>query len=231
MRAILLAAGLGTRLRPLTNEVPKCLVPIKGKPLLQIWLENLTAAEFGPFLVNTHHLFKQVEAFIGSSSFCNSVTISYEPKLLGTIGTVMANIDFLGQEDVMLAHADNYCLANFEEFKLAHLTRPRDCLMTMMTFRASDPSACGVVEIDENGVLQNFFEKISNPPGNLANGAVYILSPELIQLIKERYASATDFSLDIIPNLLGKVFCFETKEVLIDIGTPERYEIATKIQS
>ena len=63
MRAILLAAGYGTRLRPLTNKIPKCLVSIKGKPLLQIWLEQLTAAGIGPFLINTHYLADQVVDF------------------------------------------------------------------------------------------------------------------------------------------------------------------------
>ena len=63
MKVILLAAGFGTRLRPITNEIPKCLVPIKGKPLLQIWLENLTKAGLNSFLINTHYLHLEVQKF------------------------------------------------------------------------------------------------------------------------------------------------------------------------
>jgi len=229
VRVLLLAAGLGVRLRPLTYTIPKCLVPIKGKPLLQIWLERLSEIGDGPFLINTHYLSKQVCNFVESSEFCDQVVMVNESKLLGTVGTLLANLDFCGEDDVMLIHADNYCLANFDEFKKAHFSRPKECLMTMMTFRTSDPSSCGIVKINEKGVLQNFFEKIANPPGNLANGAVYILSNKLIKLIKNHYPNARNFSIDIIPSLEGKIFCYETKEILIDIGTRERYEIASKI--
>ena len=91
MRAILLAAGYGTRLRPLTNTIPKCLVPIKGVPLLQIWLERLTNAGIGPFLINTHYLPKEVEGFAESSRYRDQVTLVHEPELLGTAGTLIAN--------------------------------------------------------------------------------------------------------------------------------------------
>ena len=75
MRAILLAAGLGTRLQPITNNTPKCLVPINGTPLLQIWLERLTAAGMGPFLVNTHYLADMVTAFVEGSTFKKNVLL------------------------------------------------------------------------------------------------------------------------------------------------------------
>ena len=94
MRAMLLAAGYGTRLRPLTNSIPKCLVPINGKPLLQIWLERLTAADIGPFVINTHHLAEQVRAFIAASPYRNEVTLVHEPELCGTAGTLIANLGF-----------------------------------------------------------------------------------------------------------------------------------------
>ena len=134
MRALLLAAGLGTRLRPLTKTIPKCLVPIKGKPLLEIWLEGLTEAGVGPFLVNTHYLACQVEDYVNSSQYRNVLTIANEPDLLGTAGTLMKNLDFFQGEDGMLIHADNYCLADLSAFQQAHRDRPNGCLMTMMTF-------------------------------------------------------------------------------------------------
>jgi mannose-1-phosphate guanylyltransferase len=123
MRAILLAAGFGTRL-PLTNTMPKCLVPIHGQPLLGIWLERLTQAGIGPFLVNTHYLADQVEQFIAASPYRDQVTLVHESTLLGTAGTLMANLDFFQGEDGLLIHADNYCLADFREFMEAHRQRP-----------------------------------------------------------------------------------------------------------
>ncbi len=78
MKALLLAAGLGTRLRPITNIIPKCLVPINGKPLLEIWLETLTKAGVKEFLINTHYLHEKVEAFVYDSKYKNVVTLVYE---------------------------------------------------------------------------------------------------------------------------------------------------------
>ena len=72
MKAILLAAGFGTRLRPLTNNIPKCLVPIKGKPLLEIWLDKLSDVGVKDFLINTHYLYDKVESFIKKSKYKNN---------------------------------------------------------------------------------------------------------------------------------------------------------------
>ena len=99
MRALLLAAGCGTRLRPLTNTIPKCLVPIKGQALLGIWLDRLTQAGVGPFLVNTHYLSEQVQAYIEASPYREQVTVVHERELLGTAGTVITNTDFFRGED------------------------------------------------------------------------------------------------------------------------------------
>ena len=223
MRAILLAAGLGTRLRPITDTIPKCLVLIHGKPLLQIWLEKLTEVGIGPFLINTHYLHKQVEKFIEESEFSEQVELVYEEKLLGTAGTLSKNIDFFQGKDGMFIHADNYCLSDFNIFVQAHKKRPSGCLMTMMTFRSDSPSSCGIVELDENGVVIRFYEKVSSPPGNLANGAVYILSKELIGDFNEKYKYTHDFSLEIIHQLMNKINTHETKELLVDIGTLDHY--------
>lgn len=229
MKTILLAAGLGTRLRPLTDNIPKCLVPIKGKPLLQIWLERLSDADFKYFLINTHYLSNQVNDFIDSSMFKDKCIIKYEKSLLGTAGTLLSNLNFIGEDECMLIHADNYCLADFEEFIKSHNKRPSYCLMTMMTFRTDTPSSCGIVELDEDNVVIGFHEKVKFPPGNLANGAIYILSSELIKIVKEEYAAATDFSTEILYHFIGKIYTYETKELFMDIGTPEAYKIANSI--
>jgi len=229
MRAILLAAGLGTRLQPLTNTTPKCLVPINDKPLIEIWLEQLTQAGFGPFLVNTHYLAEQVNAFIGASRFRDSVSLVHELELQGTAGTLINNLRFFQGEDGLLIHADNYCLADFTAFHQAHLNRPADCIMTMMTFRTDSPSSCGIVELDERGVVMGFHEKITNPPGNLANGAIYILSAELLTLMGSDLFTVKDFSTEVLYRLVGQIYSFETSEIFIDIGTPENYQRANAL--
>jgi mannose-1-phosphate guanylyltransferase len=229
MKALLLAAGVGSRLLPITKTIPKCLVSIHGRPLLAVWLDRLVKFRLGPFLINTHYLPDQVESFIEQSQFRKLVTLVYEPKLLGTAGTLIANLDFFEGQDGMLIHADNYCMADLSEFVLAHQNRPSNCLMTMMTFRTLDPSSCGIIDLDERGIVRQLYEKIDNPPGNLANGAVYILSRQLIEMLRCNSDNIHDFSLQILPNLIGHIFTFETQETFIDIGTPEAYSRANRI--
>ncbi len=225
MRAILLAAGLGTRLRPLTNRLPKCLAPIDGKPLLEIWLERLADAGIGGFLINTHYLQDQVTDFVKSSRFRHQITIAEEPVLLGTAGTLWANREFLEGADGMLIHADNYCLADLTQLIRAHQDRTPGCVMTMMTFQTSRPETCGVVEVDSQGVVTGFHEKVSNPPTTIANAAVYILSREMLSSLPE----ASDLSTEVLPRYVGKIQTYHTPETLIDIGTPESYQQACLI--
>ena len=223
MKAMLLSAGLGLRLRPITDQIPKCLVPIKGVPLLQIWLESLNKANIGPFLVNTHYLSEQVEDFIEQGGFKSQVTLVHEPQLLGTAGTLRFNLDFFNDQDGFFAHADNYCLADFDEFLTVHKNRPKGCLLTMMVFETNEPEKCGIVELDNQGVVLNFYEKVLNPPGNLANGAIYLLSSEFLKTFKNQFKNAKDFSLDVIPHFMGKIFTYKTTTKIVDIGTITNY--------
>jgi mannose-1-phosphate guanylyltransferase len=228
MKALLLAAGFGTRLKPLTDFTPKCLMTIKNQPLLDIWLEKLTNVGVGPFLINTHYLFNQVEEYAKSSKYKDEIQLVYEPELLGTAATIKANYNFLAGSDCFLIHADNYCLTDFNQFINAHNQRPLNCVMTMMSFQTETPETCGILEIDKNGIVIGFHEKVKNPPGNLANGAVYILSSELIEWINLR--NITDFSTQVIPFWLGKIANFENKNIHIDIGSVESYNRAQQIR-
>lgn len=224
MRALLLAAGFGTRLRPLTDNVPKCLVPINGRPLLDIWLQRLTQANVSTFLINTHYLSEKVEAYLSTSAYASRVRVMYEPLLLGTAGTLIENLAFFAGEDGLLIHADNYCLADFDAFISAHRKRPPECLMTMMTFQTFNPASCGIVELDARGVVTRFHEKVVKPPGNLANGAVYILSAQLQTMLANELHDASDFSTEVIHRLIGRIFTYETDQAFVDIGTPEAYQ-------
>lgn len=229
MKALLLAAGFGTRLRPLTDTVPKCLVPIKGQPLLYIWLHQLDDAGCGPFLINTHYKSEQVDTYLATSAYRTRATLAYEPVLLGTAATLIAHLDFFDGEDGLLIHADNYCLADFGAFIQAHRERPAHCLMSMMTFRTDNPSSCGIVTLDENNIVVGFEEKQENPSGNLANGAIYILSAELLKNLKQGNSGITDFSTQVLPTLLKRIYAHETSAQLIDIGTPTAYAKANNL--
>jgi mannose-1-phosphate guanylyltransferase len=124
----------------------------------------------------------------------------------------------------MLIHADNFCMADFLKFQNAHYERPSKCLMTAMTFRTDDPATCGIYVVDKDNVVSAFYEKVPNPPGNLANGAIYIISARMQEQLRSEYRQAVDFSQEVIPKYVGKIYSYETKDIFLDIGTMKNYE-------
>jgi mannose-1-phosphate guanylyltransferase len=226
LKALLLAAGLGIRLRPVTNNIPKCLVLIQGRPLLAYWLRLLIEGGCHPLLVNMHYFADKVKDYIEASEYKGYVTTVYESELLGTAGTVLKNRSFFGSEPFMLIHADNLSQLNVREFISRHQARPAGCEITMMTYVTPTPETCGVVELDKNGVVQAFHEKEKDPPGNLANGAVYILEPSVIDFLESFKKTHIDFSTEVLPNYLGRIYTFHNNVYHRDIGTLESYNQA-----
>jgi mannose-1-phosphate guanylyltransferase len=221
MRALLLAGGLGTRLRPLTNQIPKCLVPIKGKPLLQYWLELLIPNGVDKLLVNTHYLPEPVRDFVAASLWRDHITLVHEEMLLGTGGTVLRNRNFFSDQAFMVVHADNLTRFDPTAFIARHRKRPAGCELTMMTFETDDPKSCGIVEEDAQGVVTAFHEKVENPPGNHANAAVYIFEPSVIGFLESLGRPVIDLSTEVIPRYLGRIATFHNHGYHRDIGSPE----------
>jgi mannose-1-phosphate guanylyltransferase len=221
IRVLLLAAGLGTRLKPFTDLLPKCLMPISGKPLLEIWLDNLLEIGISDILVNLHYKKKEVTDFLSRKKFPNSIHSVYEPELLGTAGTLSKNYSFFKEHTTLLVHADNLCICDLKEFINFHFNkRPSNTQITMMTFETDNPKTCGIVELDASGVVQAFHEKVSNPPGNLANAAIYLIEREVLDWI-QKDSSITDFSTQVLPNFIGKIATWKNENTLKDIGNPQ----------
>jgi len=218
MRVLLLSAGYGKRMRPLTLTTPKCLIKVNNKTLLEMWLEKFTQLRVKNIIINTHHLAEKINNFV-KKNFREKVTLVYEPKLLGTAQTILKNYEKLKNDDCIIVHSDNYCEDDLFDLIKTFNNKPKECLITMMVFKTKFPKTCGIVEKNKNNVLINFFEKVKDPPGNLANCAVYIFSKEMIDVIKEKYPKSIDISKDIIPNLIGKINIYETKNIFYDIGT------------
>ena len=221
MRALLLAAGTGSRLRPLTNTTPKCLVAVHGRPLLDYWLDLVFEGHIQRALVNTHWLADQVRAHVAASPWRSRVDLVHEDQLLGTGGTILANRDWFGRDAFLVAHADNLTDFNVARLISAHRNRPADCVMTMLAFRTDDPASCGILELDPQNRVTAFHEKVKSPPGNLANGAVYVFEPDVIEDIARLGKSAVDLSTEIIPNYIGRILSVETDGYHRDIGNPE----------
>lgn len=216
---IILAAGFGKRLLPLTSKLPKCLMPINGRPLLEYWLNMLYKIGLKRVIVNTHYLAQDVSSFLARKIFTDWVIESYEPQILGTAGTIRNNKHLINNSDILLIHGDNWCQCNLEEFIEYHFKhRPNKTLITMMIFETNNPSQCGIVELNERGIVIGFHEKVGNPPGNLANAAIYMISNEVVKWIIDN-PSITDFSTEVIPKFIGKTATWKNKNILRDIGS------------
>jgi mannose-1-phosphate guanylyltransferase len=97
-----------------------------------------------------------------------------------------------------------------------------------MAFRTPTPSSCGILKLDDQGVVVGFHEKVAHPPGNLASGAIYLLSPEFLALAASELRMVADFSTEVIPELIGQMFIYETTAPFVDVGSPKAYEHANQ---
>lgn len=226
MKAFLLAAGLGTRLRPITDTLPKCLVEIGGRSMLDIWLDALAAAGVEEVLVNTHHLAHLVEAHVAARSGPPLVRLVHEPVLLGSAGTLRANRGFVAGEDAFLAvNADNLTDADLGVLLDAH--RASGAVATVTVFRAPEPSACGIVEVAD-GRMVGFVEKPAHPTSDLANAGLYVFDPALLDEIPDTLPR--DIGFDLLPRLVGRAAVVPLGDAFFaDIGTPAALEHARDV--
>ena len=232
LRCLLLAAGLGKRLRPITNTIPKCLVEINNEPLLGRWLRTINKLGCESALINTHYLAAKVENYLDNVSFNNmKIKVTFEEELLGTAGTLISNIDFFRDCTVILIHADNVTTTDLSFLLEGHYSRSSNALITMLTFKTDKPSSCGIVETDQKGIVTSFHEKEPNPPGNIANGAVYIFNSSFIDLLAKMKTKINDFSMDVLPKFIGRIQTVHVNSSFIDIGTETNLKKAQNVFS
>lgn len=222
-RAFLLAAGLGTRLRPLTDKIPKCLVPIDGRPLLNIWIDICEELGIEEVLINTHHLAAAVRDWAQQQTTGVKITLFHEPELLGSAGTVAANREFVGSdESFYVFYADNLVRGNLAALKSFHILHQGT--MTIALFRTPHPENCGIVVLDASGRITSFEEKPRQPKSDLANAGLYIARRSLFDLLPRR--QPLDFGKDVMPQLTGHLWGCLLDGYILDIGTRENYQRA-----
>ncbi len=224
-KALLLAAGLGTRLRPLTESVPKCLVPIAGRPILDYWVDLLVEAGVHETMINTHAFPHLVRGYIEQVNRRVGLKLveSHEPRLLGSAGTLAANAHFADDADhVIVIYADNLSDVNLGAMIEFH--RRHDNPMTMLLFHTPDPGGCGIAETDDAGRVISFVEKPRHPKSDLANAGVYVVDAATYREIAG--ARAFDLGFDILPKFVGRMSGWVTDGYHLDIGTLQAYEQA-----
>jgi mannose-1-phosphate guanylyltransferase len=222
VKAFLLAAGVGSRLRPITDTIPKCMVPIDGRPMLDIWIDSLDRAGVDEVLVNLHHLPNVVQRHLDARSGPPTVRTFFEPELLGSAGTLAANRAWVGAEEMFLAcYADN--LTDFDLQTLVQTHRERGAVATLTVFHSERPSAGGVVELDGSGTVVGFAEKPTNPVSDLVNAGMYAFHRAVLDEIG---SAPRDIGYDLLPRLVGRAVAVPVDGYLRDIGTIEAYHRA-----
>ena len=227
MRAFLLAAGKGTRLQPITNTIPKCIVPIDGIPMMDYWFSLFRKHGITDVLINLNHFPEQVEAFVAKNHGSINVNLIFEERLLGSLGTIIDNKNFVAQEeDFFVFYADN--LTNVDLTKMYTTHQASGFPFTMGLFRANDPKSCGIATLNEDKTVVDFIEKPENPVSDLANAGVYVMNNSLLNTMKSDEDKLLDIGFDLLPKLIGKMKGFEIDDFLLDIGTHENYIFANE---
>jgi histidinol-phosphate phosphatase family protein len=224
-KALILAGGLGTRLRPLTDTVPKCLLPIGGRALLDYWVNSLVEAGISEGRINTHAHAEQVRRHIGLMNADSPLrlTESFEPRLLGSAGTVTANVDLADDADaIVVIYADN--LSDIDLRPLLAFHFQHDDPVTMLLFRAPNPRACGIAEMDQVGRIVTFVEKPEQPLSDMANAGVYVVNAAVYREIAAM--GAFDIGFDVLPRLVGRMRGWIWGGYYLDIGTHESLDRA-----
>ena len=225
MKAFLLAAGVGSRLRPVTDTIPKCMVDIAGQPLLDIWLDAFAGADVDEIVLNLHHLPDVVCSHLAARTAPPAVRTFFEPVLLGSAGTLAANRDWVQDEEFFLAcYADN--LTDFDLRSLIDNHREHGAIATVAVFHSTCPSAGGVVEVDAAGRIIGFTEKPSQPVSDLTNAGMYAFNPSVLDEIDAM--PPNDIGYDLLPRLVGRARAVPIEGYFRDIGTADAYRQARK---
>jgi mannose-1-phosphate guanylyltransferase len=223
MKAFLLAAGHGTRLRPLTDSIPKCLVPIRGKPLLDIWLDLCACSGITDVLINLHAHSLPVERHLQQRAPPVTVRLIYEEQLLGSAGTLAANREWIASDPAFwILYADvltNTNLRRMSEFHCAH-----GAVATLGLYQVPDPSLCGVAITDDKGFIVDFEEKPHTPRSNWVFSGLMVAGSELFDLIPSDVPA--DIAHHLLPRLIGQMRAYPISDYLLDIGIMPNYEKA-----
>jgi mannose-1-phosphate guanylyltransferase len=215
MRAMVLAAGLGTRLRPLTYEITKPMVPVLDRPVMAHILDLLDRHGFERVVANLHYFPESIRDHFGER-----IEYRYEPELLGTAGGVRACADFFGEEPFLVISGD--ALTDIDLGALARRHRATGGIATLAVKQVLDTREFGVVLHDREGRITGFQEKPSPEEAlsNLGNCGIYVFDPRIFDYFPER--PFADWAEDVFPALLAHdvpFYIHEVREYWNDVGS------------
>lgn len=227
LKAFILAAGLGSRLRPLTDLTPKPMLPIGDKPLLERQLALLKKFGITDCAINTYHLPNQIEDYFGDGSRLGmKLQYIHETELSGTAGPIQKLPEFFTSPFIVI-YGDDLTNIDIDYFYRFHSTNK--ALVTIALYNEEYIESKGMVVINRQNRITSFKEKPmpNEVISHLANAGIYICEPGILEWIEKNAFS--DFGKDIFPKLLQNnipIYGYVMDEYLLDIGTPENYRQA-----
>lgn len=202
MKAVLLAAGKGERLRPLTLSIPKVMIPINGKPILEYHVEMLAAAHIKDIFINTHHLPDQIkDHFKDGRKWHLRIHYSYEPEILGTAGAVKKLERELRPHPFLVVYGDNFLKIDYRDF--VQYAEENKGVGTIAVFRKKNVRESGILSFGRNQKIDRFVEKPKPEEifSHWANAGVYYFREKVFDFIEPNYS---DFGHDVLPRLLNE---------------------------
>jgi NDP-sugar pyrophosphorylase family protein len=230
MKAMVLAAGLGTRLRPFTEDKPKCLIPLGGRPLIDWTLRWLYRSGVTECMINLHYLADKVRQFVGDGSkYGLRIHYSDEPELLGTAGAVKKVAAFFDQPFYVI-YSDNF--SQWDLKKLVDIYEKHQPAATMAVHWREDVTQSGMVELGHNNRILRLVEKpgMGNVTSHYVNAGFYFLNPQVFNYIPE--GKPCDFAFHVFPEMLraGKeMYAVKMEEPIIGIDTIDAYKKANEL--
>lgn len=230
MKALVLAAGLGTRLGSLTHNVPKPMLPLGGKPLLERIIELLRQHGIVDIALNLHHKPDVILRHFGSGEAWGvRLRYSYEATLLGSAGTALRQLSWLYPDPFLVYYGDVYSDIDLSELIDRH--RGGSALATIAVHPVDDPTRCGIVEFDADGGVTRFVEKPAADQvfSHFANSGIYVMQAEVLRYVTD---IPSDFGSHVFPRLLEagqRIQACPVKGTVIDIGMPESYQRAQQL--
>jgi len=229
LKAVVLAGGFGTRLRPLTYSRPKSMLPIGPKPVLQYIIESLAKISFDEIIITTNYLQEQVKNYFGDGSqFGVKLRYPKEDKPLGTAGSVKNAEEFL-DETFAVIQGDNITDLNIRAQLAFH--RRKKAVATLAVIKVEQPWKYGLVNLDNDDRVIGFEEK--PPPekcqSNLVNTGLYVLEPDVLGIIPQ--ATPFDFAKDVFPRILRmkrSMYGYRARGFWTDVGNVEGFLEASK---
>ncbi|MBI2075758.1 MAG: HAD-IIIA family hydrolase [Candidatus Aenigmarchaeota archaeon] len=225
IKAIILAGGRGERLRPLTDKLPKPLIPINGKPVL--WHQMMLLKKYGirDIVICGHYLFDKIKKYFGNGKkFGVNITYVFEKEPLGTGGAIK-NAERLIKNTSIVIYGDE--MIEMDISRLLRFHKTKSGLATIVAHKTDHPEDSDLVEINKGGLVTGFFPKGSEKKGlKISKSSVYAIEPAAFKFIEDK----CDFDRTVLPKLINKkaAFGYLTDEYIKDMGTFERYEQVRK---